>query len=306
MDVILRTRNLTKRYKEHTAVRDVSMTLRRGDIYGFLGQNGAGKTTTLRMMLGLVQPTSGEIELFGNKVTAARQIPFERIGSIIEIPGFYPNISAVDNLDIHRRLMGMGNRDSIEESLDAVGLLAARNHPVKQFSLGMKQRLGLARALLHRPELLILDEPTTGLDPQGIRETRQLILDLALKRKITILLSSHILSEIEQMATQVGIIHRGRMLEEVPYEVLQEKNKQYLEIHVDNDRKAAMVLEQHLRIAAYQIIQLGVIRIYERIEEAAVINQQFVRFGLAVRELSLKRDSLEEYFMRLTGGRGDA
>lgn len=147
MEMIIRTRGLSKHYKNQTSVQDVSLTVRRGEIYGFLGKNGAGKTTTLRMLLGLVQPSSGEIELFGKPVRSPRDIPFERIGSIIEFPGFYPNLTAVDNLDIHRRLMGMGNRDCIEENLELVGLLSARNRKVKDLSLGMKQRLGIARAL---------------------------------------------------------------------------------------------------------------------------------------------------------------
>ncbi|MDI3329076.1 MAG: ATP-binding cassette domain-containing protein, partial [Alicyclobacillaceae bacterium] len=162
MDYVLRTRQLTKKYRGRAVVRGVNMTIRPGEIYGFLGQNGAGKTTTLRMIMGLIRPTSGEVELFGERLGKGNGRLLERIGSIIEFPGFYPNLTAAENLEIHRRLMGMGNRDCIEEALDVVGLSEVRNRKVKTFSLGMKQRLGIARALLHHPELLILDEPTNG------------------------------------------------------------------------------------------------------------------------------------------------
>lgn len=302
MEYVLRTRRLTKKYRGRAVVRDVHMTVRPGEIYGFLGPNGAGKTTTLRMILGLIRPSSGEVELFGEKLTPGNYRLLERIGSIIEFPGFYPNLTAAENLEIHRRLMGMGNRDCIDEALDVVGLSGARNRKVKTFSLGMKQRLGIARALMHHPELLILDEPTNGLDPAGIKEVRQLLLDLAQNRRITVLISSHILSEVQQMATKIGIIHQGRLLEEIDYDTLQKKNRHYIEVKVSDDKKAAFLLEQKLGITDYLICEPGVIRIYERLSDSGRINRTLVENQVDVREIFLMRDTLEDYFLRLTGG----
>ncbi|HZD59783.1 MAG TPA: ABC transporter ATP-binding protein [Anaerolineae bacterium] len=302
MGYILRTHQLTKRYKQHVAVDGIDMTLKAGEIYGFLGQNGAGKTTTLRMIMGLIKPSAGHIELFGEKITGGRHRIFERTGSIIEFPGFYPDLTGVENLDIHRRLMGMGNNDCIEEALETVGLLDVKNRKVKNYSLGIKQRLGIARALLHHPELLILDEPTNGLDPVGIKEVRQLILDLAQLRRITVLISNHILSEVQLLATKIGIIHQGSLLEEVDYDLLQKRNRHYIEIKVNNDRKAALLLEQKLHIMDYLIPEPGTVRIYEQLTESAQINRFLVQNDIDVGHIALMRDSLEDYFINLTGG----
>jgi bacitracin transport system ATP-binding protein len=302
VESILRTKHLTKHYRRQAAVQDLSLTIRPGEIYGFLGQNGAGKTTTLRMILGLVRPTAGEIELFGERVRGNRRRFLERIGEIIENPGFYRDLSGEENLEIHRRLMGMENRECIAEALETVGLLNEKNRQVKTYSLGMKQRLGIARALLHHPELLILDEPTNGLDPVGIKEVRQLLLDLSAKRQITVLVSSHILSEIQQMATRIGILHQGRLVEEIDYDVLQKKNRHCILVRVSDEKKAAYILEEELQISDYQVPERGVLRIYERLNESARVNRLLVERGLEVREISIMRDSLEDYFVKLTGG----
>jgi bacitracin transport system ATP-binding protein len=302
MEYVLRTTGLTKKYKHHTVVEDVHISVKKGEIYGFLGQNGAGKTTTIRMIMGLVKPTSGQIELFGEQVVPGRSALFEKIGSIIEIPGAYPNLTAAENLDIHRRLMGIGNKESIEEALEQVGLLHTRNKKVKSFSLGMKQRLGIARALLHHPELLILDEPTNGLDPAGIKDIRHLIIELASKRQITVLVSSHILSEVQQMATKIGIIHEGRLVEEIDQQTLQMKNRHCVEFKVDNDRQAVMLLEQKLNIHDYTVSEPGVVRVFEKLSESAQINRTLVEHGVDVSELTMVRETLEDYFLKLTGG----
>ncbi|MGG6313659.1 ABC transporter ATP-binding protein [Paenibacillus macerans] len=302
MEYILKTSDLTKKYKSHTAVDGISLSLKKGEIYGFLGQNGAGKTTTIRMIMGLIKPTSGRIELFGKDAESSRKFAFERIGSMIEIPGFYTNLTAVENLDIHRRMMGMGNKESIEESLEQAGLLDARNKRVKNFSLGMKQRLGIARALLHHPELLILDEPTNGLDPAGIKEVRQLIIDLASKRNIAVLVSSHILSEVQQMATKLGIVHLGRLVEEIEQQDLQMKNRHCVEFKVSNEREAVMLLEQKLDIHDYTVPEPGVVRVFEQLSESAVINRMLVENRIEVAEITMLRETLEDYFLSLTGG----
>ncbi|KWX71198.1 ABC transporter ATP-binding protein [Paenibacillus jilunlii] len=302
MEYILKTRDLTKKYKTHTAVDGISISLKKGEIYGFLGQNGAGKTTTIRMIMGLIKPTSGRIELFGENAESSRKAAFERIGSMIEIPGFYPNLTAAENLDIHRRMMGMGNKESIEESLEQAGLLDARNKRVKNFSLGMKQRLGIARSLLHHPDLLILDEPTNGLDPAGIKEVRQLVMDLASKRNIGVLVSSHILSEVQQMATKLGIVHHGRLVEEIEQQALQMKNRHCVEFKVSNDREAVMLLEQKLGIYDYSVPEPGVVRVFEKLSDSAVINRLLVENRVDVGEITMLRETLEDYFLSLTGG----
>lgn len=302
MEEILRTSGLTKKYQTYTAVDNISITLKQGEIYGFLGQNGAGKTTTIRMIMGLVKPTSGRIELFGKNAETGRKSAFERIGSMIEMPGFYPNLTAIENLDIHRRMMGMGNKESIEDALELAGLLDTRNKRVKNFSLGMKQRLGIARALLHSPELLILDEPTNGLDPAGIKEVRQLVIELASKRNIAVLISSHILSEIQQMATKIGIIHHGVLMEEIEQQTLQLKNRHCIEFNVSNDRETVMLLEQHMGIHDYTVPEPGIIRVFECLSESAAINRMLVGNGIDVAEITMVRETLEDYFLSLTGG----
>ncbi|WP_145135483.1 ABC transporter ATP-binding protein [Paenibacillus sp. Y412MC10] len=302
MSYVLQTHRLSKRYGSKLAVENINMNIRQGDIYGFLGQNGAGKTTTLRMIMGLIRPTAGEIDWFGSSSAAGRNETMARIGGIIEYPGFYLNLSAADNLEVHRRLMGMGNKESIDEVLASVGLLGARNQRVKEYSLGMKQRLGIARSLLHHPEFLVLDEPTNGLDPAGIKEVRQLFLDLARQRGITFLISSHLLGEIEQLATRVGIVHGGRLLEEVDYEVLQRKSRRYLEIRVGDDKRAAYILEQRLGVSDYLVPAPGVLRLYEMLDEPSKVNRTLTGEGIAVEEIKRAGDSLEDYFLKLTGG----
>ncbi|MCR8842603.1 ABC transporter ATP-binding protein [Paenibacillus sp. SC116] len=302
MSEIIRTRNLTKRYNTKTVVSDVNMTIRTGDIYGFLGQNGAGKTTTLRMLKGLIRPSAGEIELFGTPLHGNKAKAKERIGGIIEYPGFYLNLNAVDNLDIHRRLMGMGNKECIEDALKTVGLLDAKRVKVKNYSLGMKQRLGIARALLHQPELLILDEPTNGLDPGGIKEIRQLFQELASKRGITFLISSHLLSEVEQLATKIGIIHKGQLLEEVDRENLRKKTRNHLQIKVTDEQKASFIMEQKLGITDYIVDGSGVLRLYEQFELPDQISLLLANNGIGIKEMMLSGDSLEDYFLKVTGG----
>jgi ABC-type multidrug transport system, ATPase component len=302
MDYILRTVNLIKQFKDKKAVDGIDINVKRGDIYGFLGQNGAGKTTTIRMIMGLVKPTAGEVILFGDKVLPGEYSHYSRIGSIIETSGFYPNLTAAENLEIHRLLMGVTNKDYLEEALQVTGMMDVRNKKVGQFSLGMKQRLGIARALLHRPELLILDEPTNGLDPVGIKEIRHLILDLSMNRKITVFISSHILSEVQQIATRIGIVHKGKLLEEIDYEDLKKKNRNYIELRVNDDKKACFILEKNLLISDYKVTEEGIIRIYERLNESANINSTLLKNGINVSSINLMTDTLEDYFVNLTGG----
>ncbi|ACL75518.1 ABC transporter ATP-binding protein [Ruminiclostridium cellulolyticum] len=301
MDYILKTQNLCKLYKNKKAVNGVNINVSKGDIYGFLGQNGAGKTTTIRMILGLIKPTEGEVFLFGERIFPGQNAHYGRIGSVIETAGFYPNLTAVENLEIHRRLMGVTNKSYLEEALEITGLTDVRNKRVKGFSLGMKQRLGISRALLHKPEFLILDEPTNGLDPVGIKEIRKLIQDLSMKRKITVLVSSHILSEIQQIASKIGIIHEGALLEEIDFESLKKKSRSYIEIKTSDDKKASFLLEKR-KITDYKVIEQGVIRVYEKLNESSIFNRILSENGVEVSEIRVMNDTLEDYFLQLTGG----
>jgi bacitracin transport system ATP-binding protein len=235
-------------------------------------------------------------------ITQGMHSHYSRIGSIIETAGFYPNLTAAENLEIHRRLMGVTNKNYLEEALELTGIIDLRNKKVKGFSLGMKQRLGISRALLHRPELLILDEPTNGLDPVGIKEIRKLILDLSMKRKITVFVSSHILSEIQQIATRIGIIHNGMLIEEIDFETLKKKNRCYIELKTNDDKRASFLLEKSLGISDYKIVEQGVIRIYERLNESAVFNRVLSENGLEISGINVMNDTLEDYFLQLTGG----
>jgi ABC-2 type transport system ATP-binding protein len=221
---ILQARNLTKVYQGYEVVSEVNMNIKAGEIYGFLGPNGAGKTTIMKMMTNLIKPTSGEVVLFGQKVTNDSFGLLRRVGSIIEYPIFYDHLTAQENLELHCEYMGSSNRLSVQEVLDLVNLHRIEKKAVKEFSLGMKQRLGIARAMITKPELLILDEPINGLDPIGIKEIRDLFRKLCEEHNTTLLISSHILGEIEQIADTVGVIRDGKLLEEVSMDTLRARS----------------------------------------------------------------------------------
>nr|WP_066193476.1 ABC transporter ATP-binding protein [Gracilibacillus timonensis] len=299
---IIKTSHLTKTYQQQHAVDQLHLTVNQGDIYGFLGRNGAGKTTTIRMLLGLIKPTSGRIEIFGENFFKHQNDILRRIGSIVEVPGFYENLTAKENLSINAKIMGVHKRNALEEALEIVDLQHETKKLVGQYSLGMKQRLGIARALLHYPELLILDEPTNGLDPIGIKEMRNMIQTLARERNITIFVSSHILSEIEQLADHIGMIHEGKLLEEISFQQMKERNRKYLEFQVSNDHKAAMILEKHFGIVDYEVHLGGNIRIYSHVGQQGKINHALVEHGIEVFKIMINEDRLEDYFTKLVGG----
>lgn len=305
MDIVLRTNGLTKSFNRLKAVDHISITVRKGEVYGFLGRNGAGKTTTLRMIAGLMRPTAGTMELFGKNISPSDTDHLDRIGSLIEFPGFYPNLSVAENLDMHRYLMGMSDPRTIDECLALVELQEVKHRKVGKLSLGMKQRLGIARAMLHKPELLILDEPMNGLDPVGIRAVRRLIRSLVENRRIAVLISSHLLSEVQQIADRIGIIHHGRLLKEFELDDMAKGNRRYVQVKVDQERKAAYVLEQHCGVRNYSIIERGMIRIYEQWEHSAQFNRTLVQQGVEVSELIVQQESLEDYFVKLTGDNND-
>lgn len=302
MNAMIKTTNLTKIYGTQKAVDNLQINVNQGQIYGFLGRNGAGKTTTIRMLLGLIKPTHGQIEIFGEDLFKHQKEILRRIGSIVEHSGFYENLTARENLLINAKLMGVHKKNAIEEALEIVGLQHETKKLVGKYSMGMKQRLGIARAILHHPELLILDEPTNGLDPVGIKEIRRLIKSLAEERKITILISSHILSEIEQLADHIGVLHEGKLLEEVSFGELRKRNRKYLEFQVSNDNKAAMLLEKHFDIVDYEVHDDGKIRVFSHIGQQSKLNKVFVEHDIEVSKITMSEDRLEDYFIKLIGG----
>lgn len=303
-ELLLQTRALTKQYGRHRAVDQVSMHIKKGAIYGFIGRNGAGKTTTLRMISGLASPTAGEIELFGCRGRDLSRIR-SRVGCLIEGPGLYGSMSARDNLKMKSMLLGVYKRGYEEELLDIVGLGGVGKKPVKRYSLGMKQRLGIALALVGEPDLLVLDEPINGLDPQGIAEVRDTVLKLNRERNMTILISSHILEELSKIATDYGIIHNGTLLQELTNEELMEKCSERLEVTLDDPEQAVPVMDR-LGIKRYQVADREHIYIFERLEESAALNMAFAKAGIPVRGISVTNGELETYFLKLTGGGADA
>ncbi|MEH7356932.1 ABC transporter ATP-binding protein [Neobacillus drentensis] len=302
MSYILTTNNLTKVFHGKEVISQVNMSVKKGEIYGFLGPNGAGKTTIMKMMTNLIKPTSGEIEIFGEKFTDTSYEVLKRMGTIIEYPIFYEKLTAGENLDLHCEYMGYHDKKAIQHALDLVGLKNINNKPVKDYSLGMKQRLGIARAIITKPDLLILDEPINGLDPIGIKELRDLFKMLCKEYGITILISSHILGEIEQMADTIGVISNGKLIEEVSMENINGQHTEYIEIAVDNSKKAVFILENNLGIANFKVIENGFIRIYDSSITQLDISKAFILNDVAVESISKKTSSLEDYFLKLING----
>ncbi|MBU8790564.1 MULTISPECIES: ATP-binding cassette domain-containing protein [Oceanobacillus] len=301
-EYILRTNKLTKKYTNDFALEKVNISIKKGEIYGFIGKNGAGKSTMLRLITGLAFPTSGSIELFGNDNRNELINAQKRMGAIIENPALFPNMSAYENLEVHRLQKGIPGSVCIQETLELVGLSNTGKKKAKNFSLGMKQRLGLAIALLSDPEFLILDEPTNGLDPMGIVELRELIKKLNREKGLTVLISSHILSELHLLATSFGIIHKGKLLEELTAKELDEKCRQHLRIKVDDPIMGATVLEQNLSTTDFEVMQDGTLKLYKYLDDVRNVSRALTNHGLVIEHLSQNGDSLESYFSKLVGG----
>jgi ABC-2 type transport system ATP-binding protein len=295
---VLRTEQLTKRYGRRTAVKHLSLLVERGDIYGFLGQNGAGKSTTIRMVLGLVRPTEGSVRLLGRDVRKDRSRALARVGAIIESPAFYEHFTGWQNLHLFAQMSGGVKASRIEEVLDIVGLRERAHEPVRVYSHGMRQRLGIAQALLPSPEFIILDEPTDGLDPQGIREVRLLIRRLRDELSLTVLLSSHQLYEVEQICNRVAIIDEGRLLYQGTIEKLLAANKT-IKLTVDRLEEAYALLaaDPSLTVSRNGAQSLYISMVDEQI---ASVNARLVERGFRVSELSPQRETLEQVFLRLT------
>ena len=305
MDYIITTEQLTKKYKNFTSVNHVSLHIRKGSIYGFLGPNGAGKSTTMKMLLGLTAPTKGSFTIDRKQFPQDRIAILKEIGSFIEAPSFYANLTGRENLDIIRRILGLPKAD-VEDALELVGLTEFGDRLAKQYSLGMKQRLGLAGALLGRPPILILDEPTNGLDPIGIAEVRDFIKTLSIERGKTILISSHILSEIALLADDIGIIDHGVLLEENSMNELQKKNSKYILLQVSDIPKTSLVLERQFGVTEYSVQDEHTLRIYDTSLDMAAVNKALVVQDIAVISSQLCNDTLEDYFKKITGGEGIA
>ncbi|TCZ76536.1 ABC transporter ATP-binding protein [Paenibacillus albiflavus] len=301
-EYVLQTNQLSKKFKSHTALNKVSLSIRKGSIYGFIGQNGAGKSTLIRIVTGLAYPTEGTIELFGASEEKELIQARKRIGSIIESPALFPHMTASENLEANRLLRGIPGKNCIPRMLEQVGLKEVGKKKAKNFSLGMKQRLGLAIALLGNPEFLILDEPTNGLDPIGVIEMRELLKRLNRELGITILISSHILSELHLMATHYGIIHHGQLLEQLTAKEMNEKCQQYVFIKVDNPDKATAIIQNELGTSDFEVMQDGAIKLYSHIEQPSKVSSALFSAGLAVEKFMPMGEDLESYFTKRIGG----
>jgi ABC-2 type transport system ATP-binding protein len=307
MNYILRTTNLLKKYKDKEVITDVNMSIKKGEIYGFLGPNGAGKTTIMKMMLNLIKPNSGEIEIFGDKLNAKSYETLKRIGSIIEYPVFYDKLTGRENLELHCEYLGYYDKSVIDKAIKLVNLTKIDNKAVKDFSLGMKQRLGIARAIITKPELLILDEPINGLDPIGIKEIRDILKMLNKEYGITILISSHILGEIEQIADTIGIINNGKLIEEVSMESIRENNTEYIEIITKDCIRATYILENDLHISNFKVIDNTAIRIYDLELSQKDISKTLILNEVEIEAINRKNNTLEDYFLNLlNGGKSNA
>ncbi|WP_054026364.1 ATP-binding cassette domain-containing protein [Bacillus sp. FJAT-28004] len=302
MEYILRTGGLTKAFDGREVVSNVSMSVRKGEIYGFLGPNGAGKTTVMKMLTNLIKPTAGQIELFNKPLTPSTYDVFRRMGSIIEMPVFYEKLTAKQNLQLHNEYMGYHDDKVIGEVLDMVALRNVDDKAVKNFSLGMKQRLAIARAIMNRPELLILDEPINGLDPAGIKEIRNLLQMLSTDYGVTILISSHLLSEIEQMANTIGVISGGRLIKQVSMADVRGQNSEYIELITPDRTKACAVLANELKLTNFKIINENMIRIFESGAMQTTISKALALNDVSIESLNKKYTSLEQYFLDLIQG----
>lgn len=301
-DVILKTHNITKKYNKITAVDSFNMTIYKGDIYGLIGRNGAGKTTLARIITGLSIPSAGELTLFGESSQSKMDESRRRTGSVIEMPALYPNLSAYQNLEYYRIQRGIPDKKAITNVLEMVDLTKTGKKKFKHFSMGMKQRLGLALALLNNPDFIILDEPINGLDPLGIVEMRNILKKLSKDYGITILISSHILRELYLVATRYGIINEGKLIKELSQDELNEECQKALLINVDDTAKAAVVIEEGLKTTKFKVISKNKIKVYDYLDNPSEVSYQLMAAGIRVSSINEVGDDLEDYFIKLVGG----
>lgn len=298
---VIQVTHLSKQFRDVSAVNDLSFTVNEADVYGFLGQNGAGKSTTIRMLLTLIKPSAGEIELFGMNLRTHRREILQQVGAVIERPDLYKYLSALENLSLFAKMSGLRlRRAQLMEQLELVGLAARAQSKVKTYSQGMKQRLGIAIALVHNPRLILLDEPTNGLDPQGIADMRNLILHLSRHLNKTVLVSSHLLSEIEQVASRMLIIDKGRKVAEGSVRELFDPAKTVVEIRVTHMAESIEKIKKSEWNACVQRVNTDNIVLQLHRDQVSQLNRDLVNMGIAVEALQ-PRNSLEEYFLSLTG-----
>lgn len=300
MDELLVTNNLTKKYKHQAAVNNVSINVRRGEIYGLVGKNGAGKTTLLKMIGGLVSPTNGDISFMGYSGKERRKV-LSRIGILIEAPSLYSGMTAYDNLKLKCICTGVNKEGYIENLLKTVGLGEVGKKKVSQFSLGMKQRLGIAMALVGEPDLLLLDEPINGLDPQGIVEIRNTLLDLNKRKDITIIISSHILEELSKIATNFGFINNGELVKELSHSELDVACNEHIELKLPAPNKALPILDR-LGFTRYRVVNDSTIHVFERLEDSGKIAMELAQNNIEIISISVASKAFENYFLEMIGG----
>lgn len=303
VNYVIQTSDLSKTVKGMSIVSRVNLNVRKGEIYGLLGPNGAGKTTIMKMLTGLILPTSGAIMLFGKNFSETSKEGLKRVGSIIEYPIFFEHMTAMENLQIHCEYLGYYDKRAIHQALDLVQLEGIEDKKVKDFSLGMKQRLGIARAAITKPELIVLDEPTNGLDPIGIKNMRDLIRTLNQEYGITFVLSSHILGEIEQVADRIGVIQRGQLVDEVTLSDIRKQRTDYIELMTSNVQKAAFLLEHELRISNIKIVQDQRIRVYDKDVSTSQITKLLIAHEIEIEEIQKYNSTLEDYFYHQIQGK---
>ena len=302
MDLAIETNGLSKSYGEVRAVDSVSLRVRRGEIYGFLGLNGAGKTTTIRALLGMIRPTAGAVKVLGRAVGPNGRGPWSEVGHLVESPAAYPELTVRENLEIARRLHFMTDKNVTPRAMERLGLASYADRKAGQLSTGNLQRLGLARALLHEPELLILDEPAKGLDPAGVVEIRELLASLASEKGVTVFMSSHILTEVDRLATRIGIIHQGHLIEELDAKKLEELRSPRLEIKARDLEAAQSTLANAgfaVRVSEGTIV-LNEPRAINAPDDVAIL---LVSAGTPPTRLAVEQEELEDHFLRLTGGK---
>ena len=300
MTYALETHNLTKNLSGRDIVSDVNIRVKKGEIYGFLGPNGAGKTSIMKMITNLWKPTSGYITVMGKPLNDNSYDILKRMGSMIEYPTFYDGLNGKEHFKLHCEYMGYDSPNCIADILNMLGLAGAEDKKVRNYSLGMKQRLGIARAVLAKPELLILDEPTNGLDPLGMKQIRDLLRMLCEEYGITILISSHLLSEIENVAHTIGIMNHGKLLQEISMDAITDQNFAYIELLVSDVKKAAYVLDDKLGINNFKIIDINVIRIYDVSISVERVSKVLAENNVGIEGVTKKQDTLEDYFLKLT------
>lgn len=301
-NIVLQTKNLTKKYGDFTALDRVSVSLKKKHIYGFIGGNGAGKSTFMKIITGLSCQTEGDYSLLGKEREPEREKMRKYIGSMIEAPALYPNYSVFRNLELQRILVGNPDKTVCDKVLDMVGLTEMKKKKVSTLSMGMKQRLGIAKALVGNPQLLILDEPVNGLDPQNIVALRTLLKNLSEEKEVTIFISSHILNELYLLATDYIFIHKGKIIEELTHEQLEEKCRQYICIKADNVPKAVTVLDKMYENPKYKVISDNTIHLYSNASDMETISKAFMQNNIVITELSVKEQTLEDYYISITGG----